>query len=135
MSKAYDKLSWSFLMAVLRKMNFAEPFVDMIYRLLANNWYSIFINGTRFGFFKSTRGLKQGDPLSPSLFIIAAEALVRALNALYDNDQFTGFYMNPRGPRINHLSYADDIVLFSSGGRKSIKLIMRVLKDYQQASG
>lgn len=74
MLKAYDKISCSFLMEVLRRLNLAEPFVNMIYRMIANNWYYILINGTKFGFFKSTRGIKQGDPLSPALFIIAIEA-------------------------------------------------------------
>lgn len=71
MSKTYDKLSWTFLSNVLRKTRFSEKFIEMIFRLISNNWYSIIINGTRFGFFKSTRGLKQSDHLSPALFILA----------------------------------------------------------------
>ncbi|XP_060170402.1 uncharacterized protein LOC132601318 [Lycium barbarum] len=135
MSKAYDKLSWSFLTAVLRKMKFSEQFIDLIARLISDNWYSILINGTRYGFFKSSRGIKQGDPISPSLFILAAEALSRALNSLHSNDKFIGFSMSNNGPKINHLSYADDLVLFSSVNRRSIKLIMKILKDYQHVSG
>nr|XP_009587520.1 uncharacterized protein LOC104085230 [Nicotiana tomentosiformis] len=84
-SKAYDKLSWRFLSDMLRKLNFCEVVIDMIYRQLADNWYSILINGTRNGFFKSSRDLKQGDPISLSLFILAAEALSRALNKLHEN--------------------------------------------------
>nr|XP_009793107.1 PREDICTED: uncharacterized protein LOC104240027 [Nicotiana sylvestris] len=135
MSKAYGKLSWSFLTTVLRKLYFCEVVIDMIYRLLADNWYSILINGTRYGFFKSSRGLKQGDPISPSLFILATEALSRALNKLPENSQFIGFSMSTSGLKINHLSYADELVLFSSRDRNSIKLIMEVLNDYQHASG
>ncbi|KAL3377123.1 hypothetical protein AABB24_003501 [Solanum stoloniferum] len=135
MSKAYDKLSWSFLTSVLRKMGFAEAFIEMVYRLLSNNWYSVIINGVRYGFFKSSRGLKQGDPLSPALFVIAAETFSRALNYLHFNDKFIGFSMHKRGPQINHLSYADDLVLLTSGDKYSIKLIMKLLYKYQLASG
>lgn len=57
MAKAYDKVSWHLLMAVLKRMGFAEFFMDMVYRLLSNVWYSVLINGIRYGFFQSTRGL------------------------------------------------------------------------------
>ncbi|KAK6803270.1 hypothetical protein RDI58_001054 [Solanum bulbocastanum] len=79
---------------------------------MANNWYSIIINGKRHGFFHSTRGLKQGDPLYPALFILGAEVLSRSLNRLHQNPLYHGFYMEKRGPQINHLSFADDIIIF-----------------------
>lgn len=88
MAKAYDRVSWFFLMKVLRKVGFSEYFVDMIWRLLANNYYFVMINGKPHGFFHSTRGVKQGEPLSPVLFIILSEVLTRALNSLFMNDFF-----------------------------------------------
>lgn len=86
-----------------------------------NVWYSIIINGTRNGFFTSSQGIKQGDPLSPSLFIIGAEVLARLLNNLIGSENFLPFSMSDRGT-INHLSYASDIVIFTSGNTKSIKI-------------
>lgn len=74
-------------------MGFADHFLDLIWRLLANNWYSILFNGKATGFFHSTRGLKQGDPLSPTLFILSAEVLSRALNSLFDNQNYVGYDM------------------------------------------
>ncbi|KAK6780088.1 hypothetical protein RDI58_022272 [Solanum bulbocastanum] len=98
MAKAYDRVSWSYTCLVLRKMGFDEAIIDMIWRIMANNWYSIIINGRRHGFFHSSRGLKQGDPLSPALFILGAEFLSRSLNLLQQNPLYHGFYMNDQGP-------------------------------------
>ncbi|XP_060190461.1 uncharacterized protein LOC132619634 [Lycium barbarum] len=66
------------------------------------------------GFFQSTRGVKQGDPLSPTLFILAAEVLSRSLNALHQKVQFKGFGMPKWSPKVNHLAYVDDMIIFTS---------------------
>nr|XP_027067586.1 uncharacterized protein LOC113693216 [Coffea arabica] len=73
MAKAYDRVSWRFLSAVLRRFGFGKRFIDMVWRLISNVWFSVLVNGAPFGFFKSSRGLCQGDPLSPALFIIGSE--------------------------------------------------------------
>lgn len=135
MAKAYDRVSWSFICLVLRKMGFAEFFIDMVWRIMSNNWYSIIINGARHGFFRSSRGLKQGDPLSPALFILGAEVLSRMLNNLQQNQQYKGFHMEFRGPQINHLSFADDVIIFASGTTVSLQLIMQILSTYESVSG
>ncbi|XP_049399717.1 uncharacterized protein LOC125863742 [Solanum stenotomum] len=135
MAKAYDRVSWSYICLVLRRMGFDEVFIDMVWRIMANNWYSIIINGKRHGFFHSTRGLKQGDPLSPALFILGAEVLSRSLNRLFQNPLYHGFHMERRGPQINHLSFADDIIIFTSGRKHSLKLIMHTLATYERISG
>ena len=64
---------------------------------MAKNWYSIIVNGRRYGFFHSTRGLKQGEPLSPALFILGAQVLSVSLNRLHDHQDYYGFFMERRG--------------------------------------
>ncbi|XP_075074578.1 uncharacterized protein LOC142162156 [Nicotiana tabacum] len=135
MIKAYDRLSWMFLSKILRKMGFSEWFISLIFGIVSNNWYSILVNGQPHGFFKSTRGVKQGDPLSPTLFILAIEAMSRGLNALHHNLYFCGFGMLKWSPKINHLAYADDTIIFSSSDVTSLRLIMEVLNSYEVASG
>ncbi|XP_059288533.1 secreted RxLR effector protein 78-like [Lycium ferocissimum] len=93
MAKACDRVSWFFLTKVLRKMEFGEMLIDIVFRIISNNWYSVLVNGQPQGFFKSTRGVKQGDPLSPTLFILAVECLSRALNSLHKKDNFKEYGM------------------------------------------
>ncbi|XP_075098066.1 uncharacterized protein LOC142175380 [Nicotiana tabacum] len=113
MAKAYDRMSWNFFMSVVRNFGFSEEWIALIWGLVDEVWYSIIINGTRKGFFTSSQGLKQSDPLSPSPFIIGADVLTRSLNSLTAQANFTPFTMDHRGPIINHLAYADNIVIFS----------------------
>ena len=121
MAKAYDRVSGSYTCLVLRKMEFAEIFIGMVWRILANNWYSIIVNGKRYGFLHSTRGLKQGDPLSPALFILGAEV---SLN----NPVYHGLFMETRGPQVNHLSFADDIIFFHLRKMQNFEVINDFLK-------
>ncbi|WMV27386.1 hypothetical protein MTR67_020771 [Solanum verrucosum] len=108
--------------------------IDMIWRLLANNWYSININGSRHGFFKSGRGIKQGDPLSPSLFIIGAELLTKLMEQLI-SESFIPYSVDKGCPSFTHLSYADDTILFSSGDPLSLMAMMNKLSVYEKCSG
>ncbi|WMV08067.1 hypothetical protein MTR67_001452 [Solanum verrucosum] len=134
MANAYDRVSWSFTCLVLRAMGFGEVFIDFVWRTMSNNWYSVIVNGTRHGFFHSTRGLKQGDPLSPALFILGAEVLSRILNLLHYDPNYKGFQMEIRGPQINHLCFADDVIIFTSRTRASLQLIMKTLGTYEAVS-
>nr|XP_009784530.1 PREDICTED: uncharacterized protein LOC104232953 [Nicotiana sylvestris] len=135
MMMAYDRLFWIFLTKIMRKMGFSEWFIGLIFGIVSNNWYSVQVNSQPHGFFKSTRGVKQGGPLSPTLFILVAEAMSRGLNALHHNLYFCGFGIPKWSPKINHLAYADDAIIFSSSNDTSLRLIMEVLNAYEAASG
>ncbi|XP_070047299.1 secreted RxLR effector protein 78-like [Nicotiana tomentosiformis] len=126
MAEAYDRVSWNYLIHVLRKMEFAERFIKLIWNLIANNWYSVLINGQASGFFKSSRGVKQGDPLSPSLFILSAEVLLRSLNKLFEDKKFIGFGMPKWINPLNHLVYVDDTIIFSSSDPYSLMKVVEL---------
>lgn len=114
MAKTYDRVGWKFLIKVLEKIGFDSNVVDINWRLIANNWYSVLINGQAHGFFHSIRGVKQGDPLSPALFIMAAEVLSRSLTSLFDDPRCRGYGMPKWSENMNHLAYADDTIIFTS---------------------
>lgn len=89
----------------------------------------------RLKVFHSTRGVKQGDPLSPTLFILITEVLSKSLNSLFDNSEFKGYAMPKWSDNINHLAYANDTIIFVSTEKKSSQLVMQVLNDYEEQSG
>ncbi|XP_075087578.1 uncharacterized protein LOC142169594 [Nicotiana tabacum] len=112
MAKAYDRVSWKYLLHVLRKMGFSEHFINM-----------------------STKGVKQGDPLYPALFILSAEVLSNSLNKLFEEKSFVGFGMPEWSDPLNHLAYADDTIIFASAHPASLSKIMAVLGNYEKISG
>ncbi|XP_049414633.1 uncharacterized protein LOC125877356 [Solanum stenotomum] len=134
MAKTYDRVDRRFLISVLEKMGFDNRMLDMIWRLVANNWYSVLVNGQAHGFFHSTRGVKQWDPLSPALFILSAEVLTKALNQLYYNYEFKSFGLPKWSDQLNHLAYANDTIIFTSVDKKSLQLIMDTLQLYEAQS-
>lgn len=135
MAKAYDRVQWPFLLGMLRHMGFPEPWVDMIRRCISQCWFSVLINGNSAGFFQSTRGLRQGDPLSPSVFVLAADYLSRALDRLICRDASMQFHSRLRGFPISHLAYADDVLIFSQAHEDSVARLIQCLEHYMAVSG
>ncbi|GAA0158866.1 hypothetical protein LIER_38739 [Lithospermum erythrorhizon] len=84
MSKAFDKLSWNFLDIFTQKFGFQVGWIDMIRRCISNSWFSVIINGESQGYFHSGKGVRQGDSISPSLFIIAEEYFIRGLKHVFN---------------------------------------------------
>ncbi|XP_027158364.1 uncharacterized protein LOC113759985 [Coffea eugenioides] len=133
MEKAYDRVEWSFLLFMLRSFGFQEPAVDLIFRLVANNWFSVLVNGEPAGFFKSTRGVRQGDPISLGLFVLVAEFFGKGLYSLFRHDRHRFFQAG--GIKIPYLAFADDVIIFTRLARETLEAINDFFKRYQQYSG
>lgn len=134
MEKAYDRMSWPFILQMLRCFGFSERWISLIRRAVYGPWFSVLVNGAIHGYFPSERGLRQGDPISPCLFIIAAEFLSRGLVHLYSRYPSVR-YRSAASTDISHLSFADDIVIFANGSRCSLQRVMDFLHRYQVVSG
>ncbi|KAI3446364.1 hypothetical protein Pfo_003029 [Paulownia fortunei] len=122
MAKAYD-----------RKMGFPTSWISYVRHCIENCWFTVLINGVPTGFFKSSRGLKQGDPISPLLFVLAADFLSRGLDALFREHE--DMYYRNQALRITHLSYADDIIIFSNCEKACLIRLMEFLTLYSKVSG
>ena len=79
------------MLNLLKRCGFVERWECWIEHCIATLWVSIYVNGSSFGFFSSSRGLRQGDPLSPLLFVIVIEALSRMMSVTMDRGLLSGF--------------------------------------------
>jgi hypothetical protein len=114
MMKAYDRVDWSFLRLVLLQIGLNLEATDWIMGCVRSTNFSVLINGSPSGFFRISRGLRQGCPLSPLLFLIIVEGLSRILMNLVEEGKIQGVSV-ANGVRITHLLFVDDIILFGKG--------------------
>ena len=111
-SKAYDWVDWNFLKGIMLKMGFDHRWVHLAMETVATASYSILINGEPKGFITQSRGIRQGDPLSPYLFLLCAEGLSTLLQKTVEDRVLTGILSSQHGVCISHLLFADDSLLF-----------------------
>ncbi|GLT48336.1 hypothetical protein SLA2020_219680 [Shorea laevis] len=129
--KAYDKVCWDFLMSMMEKMGFCVTWRNWILECLRTNSISVLVNGSPTKEFSMSRGLRQGDPLSPPLFLIVAEGLNGIIQSTLDKKQFNGVQIGRRDFCVSHLQYADDTIIFAEAKEQNVwafKCIMRIFE-------
>ncbi|KAL2922946.1 LINE-1 reverse transcriptase-like protein [Bienertia sinuspersici] len=132
--KAYDTVEWSFIEEMMKGLGFPKKFTDWVMECVTTPMFSIVLNGSPYGFFKSARGLRQGDPISPLLFVMGMEYLSRSLTKVAEEQ---GFHFHPRcrAAKLTHLCFADDLILCCKGEQASIDKLLRGFNHFSQVSG
>ena len=112
MEKAFDRVEWPFLEQIMIHLGFNSSWVSLIMRCVSSVSFQVRINDSLSRPFKPHRGLRQGDPLSTFLFLFCTQGLSALLNAEQTNGNLPGLCASRNGPRVNHLLFADDCVVF-----------------------
>jgi hypothetical protein len=133
-SKAYDKVEWSFLKGVLVRMGFSDTWVQWMMLCVSSVNYSALVNYEKVGPIHPGRGLRQGDPLSPYLFIIVAEGLTSLIKTAVASGEIHGVQICRGAPMVSHLLFADDCFLFCRSNLSEARKLMEILKVYEEAS-
>lgn len=113
-AKAFDTLSWEFLFSCLESMQIPHHFITMLKACICKTSFMVGYNGTVNGYFKGRRGLRQGDPLSPYLFVIAMNCLSYLLKRAATHEGLP-YHPSCEKLKLTHLSFADDLLIFTDG--------------------
>ena len=136
MEKAYDRINWCYLKDVLDRFSFDPKFVQWIMECITTTSMSVLVNGRPTHQFKPQRGLRQGDPLSPYLFILCSEPLARNLQFERNfNKNTIGCPIVRGGVKIPFLSFADDIIIFANGSDNACSRLTHIIEKLCSASG
>lgn len=131
--KAYDRVNWGYLKAIMGKMAFLDYWINRNMLCVESVSYSILFNYDKVGPIFPGRGLRQGDPLSPYLFIIFAEGLFSLIRQAGMRGDIYGGKICRGAPTINHLLFVDDF--FSRAQERELNAMKKIMDDYELASG
>lgn len=135
MAKAYDRVNWDFLRKVLLAFGFSQEWVRWVLSCVTTPSFSVLLNGEPTKLFGASRGLRQGDPISPYLFIIMAEGLGRLLKFHVSQNLIQGWQFGNGLPTLSHLQFVDDTALAGRARIREAKAFRLTLDTYLAISG
>jgi hypothetical protein len=135
MMKAYDRVEWVYLEAIMKMLGFCDSFVRQVMTGVTTVSFSLLFNGGRSSEFHPCRGIRQGDPISHYLFLLAAEGLSCMLKHANEGGLLEGIQIVATAPKVNHLLFADDCLMFSKTTTENVLKLKEILNLYCQAFG
>lgn len=134
LSKAFDRVEWIYLKEIMYKLGFAHEWISLLMNWISSVRFSILINGEAKGSFSPSRGIRQGDPLSPYVFLICAKGLSLLLHHANSMGHIAGVSFNHSRPTISHLLFANDNLNFLQSDERECIFFRQLLADYGKAS-
>ncbi|PKU80044.1 putative mitochondrial protein [Dendrobium catenatum] len=125
-AKAYDNINWSFIYNMLRFFGFDDRFISLSSSCIESPFFSIILNGKCHGSFKSSHGLRQGDPISPAIFILAVDYLSRGIADLLCKSPSL-YFRTLGGINISHLCFTDDFIIFMNASKNKVSKVLSFL--------
>ncbi|KAL0307384.1 UNVERIFIED_CONTAM: hypothetical protein Scaly_2984900 [Sesamum calycinum] len=135
LQKAYDMVDWGYLLAVLRLFGFPDKFISWVEQCITTASFSISLNGENHGFFNSGRGLRQGDPISPYLFVLIMESFHLLIRSKITAEPNFHYHWRCKELSIVNLCFADDLLLFCRADPHSVSVLKEVLETFKEMSG
>ncbi|KAK4268822.1 hypothetical protein QN277_022056 [Acacia crassicarpa] len=135
MSKAYDRVEWDFIESVLLRFGFYPKWVVLIMKCVHSVSLNICLSGKNVKSFAPSRGIRQGDLLSPYLFILVAEVLSNMISKSQVNKRLKGVKLSNGCPVLTHSFFADDALLYMHASRRNCMYLANILELYCAASG
>jgi hypothetical protein len=135
LEKAYDNVSWEFLRSCLQRNGFPPITIKLIMFRVSSSSLAILWNGRRLPSFTPTRGLRQGDPLSPYLFVMCMECLSQVIIKVVADGYWKPVRLSRNGPPLSHLFFADDVLLFAKATNSQAQNIATILTRFASYSG
>ncbi|KAL4578043.1 hypothetical protein LXL04_014158 [Taraxacum kok-saghyz] len=133
--KAFDSVNWKYLDQIQEQMGYGDKWRMWIRGCLGSARASVLVNGSPTREFKMEKGVRQGDPLSPFLLILAMEGLNVAMESVCDKGVFKGFKVPRENFTVSHIFYADDALFIGEWNEQNIKNLARILRCFHVASG
>ncbi|GJY46340.1 putative RNA-directed DNA polymerase, eukaryota, reverse transcriptase zinc-binding domain protein [Tanacetum coccineum] len=133
--KAFDSLSWDYLDAIMEKLGFGTKWRMWISGCLKHSRASILVNGSPTSEFELSKGLRQGDPMSPFLFILAMEGLHAMVSKAVTTGLFKGASIGQGNISISHLLYADDAIFVGEWSHTNAYNLICLLRCFYMMSG
>ena len=135
LSKAFDKLSWDYMREMLLAFGFDKLWVDWILNLTSLAFFSILINGFPSHPFFPSRGIRQGDPISPFLFIIMVEGLSHSIHVAIASNLLIGLPPHGISPPVSHSQFVDDTLMMGTPTAREAHSLLSILQTFSKASG
>ncbi|KAJ0539673.1 putative RNA-directed DNA polymerase [Helianthus annuus] len=134
-AKAYDNVNWHFLSSIMQQLGFPPKWCLWIHGILSSARSSVLVNGSPTFEFSCGKGMRQGDPISPFLFLLVMEAFSSMVKKACGVGALRGVSLPKEGPVLSHLLYADDCVLIGEWARNNIKKVTLLLRCFYICSG